>query len=116
MSLEKQWVLYILECGDGSLSTGITDRLPQRLAAHRCGKGAKYTRGRGPLKLRYLESVPDKSTALKREHALKQLRRSEKMAIIQEKEREIKSLLEIGREASYTNGEIMREDEPAEEE
>ena len=106
----------MLECADGTLYTGITDALERRLRAHNEGRGAKYTRGRGPLKLRYLESVPDKSTALKREHALKQLRRSEKMAIIQEKEREIKSLLEINREASYTNGEIMRADVPAEEE
>lgn len=106
----------MLECADGTLYTGITDDLERRLRAHNEGRGAKYTRGRGPLKLRYLESVPDKSTALKREHALKQLRRSEKMAIIQEKEREIKSLLEINREASYTNGEIMRADVPAEEE
>lgn len=114
--MDKNWTVYMLECADGTLYTGITDDLERRLRAHNEGRGAKYTRGRGPLKLRYLESVPDKSTALKREHALKQLRRSEKMAIIQEKEREIKSLLEIGREASYTNGEIMREDEPAEEE
>ena len=78
MSLEKQWVLYILECGDGSLYTGITDRLPQRLAAHRCGKGAKYTRGRGPLKLRYLEDCPDHSSSLKRENAIKRLSREQK--------------------------------------
>ena len=114
--MDKNWTVYMLECADGTLYTGITDDLERRLRAHNEGRGAKYTRGRGPLKLRYLESVPDKSTALKREHALKQLRRSEKMAIIQEKEREIKSLLEIGREASYTNGEIMRADVPAEEE
>ena len=114
--MDKNWTVYMLECADGTLYTGITDDLERRLRAHSTGRGAKYTRGRGPLKLRYLESVPDKSTALKREHALKQLRRSEKMAIIQEKEREIKSLLEIDREASYTNGEIMRADVPAEEE
>ena len=114
--MDKNWTVYMLECADGTLYTGITDDLEHRLRAHSTGRGAKYTRGRGPLKLRYLESVPDKSTALKREHALKQLRRSEKMAIIQEKEREIKSLLEIDREASYTNGEIMRADVPAEEE
>lgn len=114
--MDKNWTVYMLECADGTLYTGITDDLERRLRAHNEGRGAKYTRGRGPLKLRYLESVPDKSTALKREHALKQLRRSEKMAIIQEKEREIKSLLEINREASYTNGEIMRADVPAEEE
>ena len=114
--MDKNWTVYMLECADGTLYTGITDDLERRLRAHNEGRGAKYTRGRGPLKLRYLESVPDKSTALKREHALKQLRRSEKMAIIQEKEREIKSLLEIDREASYTNGEIMWADMPAEEE
>lgn len=114
--MDKNWTVYMLECADGTLYTGITDDLERRLRAHNEGRGAKYTRGRGPLKLRYLELVPDKSTALKREHALKQLRRSEKMAIIQEKEREIKSLLEINREASYTNGEIMRADVPAEEE
>ena len=114
--MDKNWTVYMLECADGTLYTGITDDLERRLRAHNAGRGAKYTRGRGPLKLRYLESVPDKSTALKREHALKQLRRSEKMAIIQEKEREIKSLLEIDREASYTNGEIMWADMPAEEE
>ena len=71
--MDKQWVVYILECKDGSLYTGITDRLQHRLAAHRAGKGAKYTKGRGPLKLRYLEDCVDHSSALKREFAIKQL-------------------------------------------
>ena len=75
---KKQWVVYILECKDGSLYTGITDRLPQRLAAHRAGKGAKYTKGRGPLILRYLEDCEDHSRALKREIAIKRLTRTEK--------------------------------------
>ena len=78
MNMEKQWVVYILECKDGTLYTGITDRLPQRLAAHRAGKGAKYTRGRSPLKLRYLEDCGDHSTALKRELAIKHLSKTEK--------------------------------------
>ena len=69
--MEKQWVLYILECRDGSLYTGITDRLEYRLAAHRSGKGAKYTRGRGPLRLRYIEECADHSAALKREIEIK---------------------------------------------
>ncbi|MBE6950214.1 MAG: GIY-YIG nuclease family protein [Ruminococcaceae bacterium] len=86
--MEKEWTVYILECGDGTLYTGITDDLPKRLKAHESGKGAKYTRGRGPLTLRYRETVEDKSAALKRECALKRLRRSEKMAIIHEKEKE----------------------------
>lgn len=76
--MEKQWVLYILECRDGSLYTGITDRLEYRLAAHRSGKGAKYTRGRGPLCLRYLEECADHSAALKREIEIKKLSRNEK--------------------------------------
>lgn len=89
--MEKNWKVYMLECGDGTLYTGITDDLQRRLKAHSEGKGAKYTRGRGPLKLRYWETVPDKSTALKREAALKRLRKMEKMALIQEKERIKKS-------------------------
>lgn len=69
----KHWVVYMLECNDGSLYTGITDRLQYRLAAHRAGKGAKYTKGRGPLKLRYLEDCADHSAALKREIEIKRL-------------------------------------------
>jgi len=49
------WYVYILRCGDGTLYTGITDDVDRRLAAHRAGRGAKYTRGRGPLELVYLE-------------------------------------------------------------
>lgn len=84
--MDKEWTVYILECGDGTLYTGITDDLDRRLKAHESGKGAKYTRGRGPLTLRYRETAPDKSAALKRECALKQLRKAEKMAIIHENE------------------------------
>lgn len=76
--IEKQWVLYMLECGDGSLYTGITDDLDRRLAAHRAGKGAKYTRGRGPLTLRYLENCESHSAALRREIRIKRLTRAEK--------------------------------------
>ena len=76
--MNKQWVVYILECKDGSLYTGITDRLQHRLAAHRSGKGAKYTKGRGPLKLRYLEDCHDHSHALKREIEIKRLSKKQK--------------------------------------
>ena len=76
--MEKRWVVYIVECKDGSLYTGITDRLQHRLAAHRAGKGAKYTKGRGPLKLRYLEDCEDHSAALKREIAIKRLPKQKK--------------------------------------
>ncbi|MCI9310220.1 MAG: GIY-YIG nuclease family protein [Lawsonibacter sp.] len=77
------WYVYILRCGDGTLYTGITDDIPRRLAAHRAGKGAKYTRGRGPLELVYQERVPDKSAALRREAAIKRLRRREKERLIE---------------------------------
>lgn len=86
--MDKKWIVYILECRDGTLYTGITDDLERRLRAHEAGKGAKYTRGRGPLRLRYQETLPDKSAALKRECSLKRLRRSQKLAIIHEKEKE----------------------------
>lgn len=81
--MEKKWYLYILRCGDGSLYTGITTDVPARLEAHRCGKGAKYTRGRGPLEVVYTEECEDHSTALKRELAVKALPREEKEKMIQ---------------------------------
>ena len=77
------WFVYMLRCGDGSLYTGITDDVPRRLEAHRSGKGAKYTRGRGPIELVYQEELPDKSAALKREYAIKKLRREEKEQLLQ---------------------------------
>lgn len=77
------WYVYILRCGNGTLYTGITDNVPRRLAAHRSGKGAKYTRGRGPMKLVYQEEVPDKSAALKREIAIKRITRQEKEKLIE---------------------------------
>ena len=67
------YYLYILRCGDDTLYTGITNDVAKRLAAHRSGKGAKYTRGRGPLRLVYQEEWADKSAALKRELAVKAL-------------------------------------------
>ena len=79
------WFVYMLRCGDGTLYTGVTDDVPRRLAAHRVGKGAKYTRGRGPLKLVYQEQVPDKSAALRREYQIKQLPKQEKEDLIAKK-------------------------------
>ena len=75
------WYVYILRCGDDTLYTGITDDVEKRLAAHRAGKGAKYTRGRSPLELVYLEEQPDKSAALRREIAIKKLPRKRKMEL-----------------------------------
>lgn len=78
----KSWKLYILRCGDGSLYTGITVDVEARLSQHREGTGAKYTRGRGPLELVYLEECEDHSQALKREHQIKSLSRAEKLTLL----------------------------------
>lgn len=75
--------VYMLRCKDGSLYTGWTNDLKRRLAMHNSGRGAKYTRGRGPLKLVYSEELPDKEAALRRECAIKKLRREQKLALLQ---------------------------------
>lgn len=80
------WYLYILRCGDGSLYTGITTDVEKRLEVHRRGKGAKYTRGRGPLELIYREECGDHSAALRRELEIKALSREEKLKLIQKPE------------------------------
>ena len=74
--------VYILRCGDGTLSTGITNDLPRRLAAHGSGRGAKYTRSRLPVELVWHEEQPDKSAALRRELQIKALSRAEKLRLI----------------------------------
>lgn len=77
---------YILECADGTLYTGWTNDLEKRLAAHNAGQGAKYTRGRGPVRLCYYEVFADKEAALRREASLKRLSRTEKLALIEARE------------------------------
>ena len=75
------WYVYMLLCGDGTLYTGMTDDVPRRLRAHQLGRGAKYTRGRGPLTLVYTQEQPSRSAALRREHQIKQLSRAQKDAL-----------------------------------
>lgn len=85
--MEAMWYLYILRCRDGSLYTGITTDVARRFAAHQEGKGAKYTRGRGPLELVYQEVCATHSAALRRELEIKALPRQEKLALLGQKER-----------------------------
>ncbi len=80
--MEGNWFVYILRCGDGSLYTGITTDVERRLAAHRSGKGAKYTRGRGPLEVAYKECCESHSAALKREWEIKQRTKEQKEQMI----------------------------------
>jgi len=75
------WICYLLRCADDTLYCGITNDLDKRLTAHNAGEGAKYTRGRTPLKLVYTEPCADKSAALKRELKIKSMTRSEKIAL-----------------------------------
>ena len=82
--MDASWEVYILRCGDGSLYTGIARDAEKRLKTHRSGKGAKYTRGRGPLTLVYRERCPDHGTALRREYALKQLPKAQKERLIKD--------------------------------
>ena len=80
------WEVYMLECADGTLYTGISTDPERRLKVHNSGKGAKYTRGRLPAVIRYREVMPDKGAALSRECAIKRLTRREKLELIREYE------------------------------
>ena len=82
--MSKQWFVYILRCKDDTLYTGMTDDLEKRLTAHNAGKGARYTRGRGPVSLVYSVVCNDKSDALRRELQIKKMSRAEKQLLCSE--------------------------------
>jgi len=73
---------YLARCADDSLYAGYTNDVLKREAAHNEGKGAKYTRGRGPIKIVYIESFADKSSALKREFEVKKFSKPQKEALL----------------------------------
>lgn len=75
--------VYMLRCADGTLYTGWTSDLAHRVKAHNSGHGAKYTRSRTPVELVYSEELADKTEALKRECAIKQLTRQQKEQLIE---------------------------------
>ena len=77
------WLCYILRCADDTLYCGITNDLEKRLAAHNAGTAAKYTQARGPVELVFVEDYADRSAASKRELAIKNLTRDEKLVLIQ---------------------------------
>lgn len=81
--------VYMLRCKDDSLYTGWTNDVAHRFAMHCAGKGAKYTRGRAPLKLVYTEELPDKESALRRECEIKKLTRAEKLLLCQSERNEL---------------------------
>ena len=99
----KKWLVYILKCADGTLYTGVTNDLSARLAKHRAGTGAKYTRGRGPLQLAYEEKKSSEGAARRREYKIKQLSRAEKIILIYAKESKSKTKRVHGRPSSKTH-------------
>ena len=74
-----QWIVYMLECADKILYTGITSNLDRRMAEHAAGKGARYTKGRGPFRLVYRETCQSRAEASRRETAIKVLDRAQKL-------------------------------------
>lgn len=74
--------VYIVQCADGTLYTGWTTDLAGRIAAHNAGGGARYTRGRGPVRAVYQETCADRGQALRRELEIKRLTRSQKQKLI----------------------------------
>jgi putative endonuclease len=79
---EVSWFLYVIECADGSLYTGIAVDPKARYDAHVAGKGARYTRSHPPAKLLMTEPHPDRSSASKAEYAFKQLPAAEKWRLV----------------------------------
>ena len=88
------WQVYILLCSDRSLYTGISTDVQRRFAQHAAGRGAKYFRGRSPQQIVYLESGHDRSSASRRELAIKKLSVAEKRALIVSAQNKVASLEE----------------------
>jgi predicted GIY-YIG superfamily endonuclease len=81
-TLARAWSVYLLRCADGTLYAGSTTDVEARARAHNDGRGARYTSGRRPVAVVYREECGSRSAALRREHALKRLTRSEKETLI----------------------------------
>ncbi len=79
--MSSDWSVYLLLCADGTLYTGVTNDVTKRLEAHNQGRGAKYTKGRGPVTIVYQEGVLTRGEALKREAQIKKLTKKEKLAL-----------------------------------
>ncbi len=76
------WLVYIVECSDNTLYTGVATDIEARLAEHNAGRGSKYTRARLPVELVYSEKTEDQGSALRREYSIKQMRAADKRNLI----------------------------------
>ncbi|KGX90098.1 hypothetical protein N781_08615 [Pontibacillus halophilus JSM 076056 = DSM 19796] len=80
--MENKHTVYMLSCSDGTIYTGYTNDLTRRVQMHNEGKGAKYTRGRGPVQAVYVSHFDHKGDALREEHRIKRLTKQQKLALI----------------------------------
>ena len=80
--VKKRWYVYMVRCADNSLYTGISNDVEERVKAHNAGKGAKYTRMRGPVRLVYTREMGSMSAAMRREHEIKKSGREYKERLI----------------------------------
>jgi putative endonuclease len=81
--VREKWLVYIIECRDGSLYTGATNNISRRFAEHQAGKGSKYVRSRKALRVVFLESCRNKSSAYRREREIKGFSRQKKLKLIE---------------------------------
>ncbi len=88
MTASRRFYCYLLECGDGTYYTGWTTDPRRRAAEHNAGRGARYTRARRPVRLAYVEALPTRSAAQRREIALKKLSRAQKERLIHQASRD----------------------------
>ena len=82
MAVSRTWSVYLVRCADGTYYAGSTTDVEARAAAHSAGRGARYTSGRRPVTVVYVEACSSRSAALRREHALKRLTRAAKETLI----------------------------------
>jgi putative endonuclease len=82
VTVSGTWSVYLVRCADGTYYAGSTNDIEARAAAHNAGRGARYTSGRRPVTVEYVEACGSRSAALRREHALKRLTRAEKETLI----------------------------------
>ena len=82
MTVSGTWSVYLVRCADGTYYAGSTNDIEARAAAHNAGRGARYTSGRRPVTVEYVEACGSRSAALRREHALKRLTRAEKETLV----------------------------------
>ena len=80
--LMNEWFLYMIRCADGSIYTGITTDVERRFKEHSTGRGSRYLKGRGPLRIVYRETVGTRSEALKLEARIKKMKKTEKESLI----------------------------------